>query len=202
MSTYKLTYFKGKGRAEVCRQILAAADQPFDDVRLEREKWMELKPNTPFGQLPLLEFDDTLLAQSNAMARLLAKRFDLAGKTDVEQAVADMIVDSNEDMARPLLAATFEPDEAKKAEMKKKFVADVLPKYLENMEKLLKSNGGGDGYLVGDGLTWADIHFAHCASWLKDADWSHFPKLKALAQRVEAYPGIAQWIKKRPESQF
>jgi len=33
------------------------------------------------------------LAQSNTIARFLARRFNLAGKTDIEQAKAEMIID-------------------------------------------------------------------------------------------------------------
>ena len=38
----------------------------------------------------------------------------LAGKNDLEQALADMIVDAYEDMIKPLVATFQEKDEAKK----------------------------------------------------------------------------------------
>ena len=37
-----------------------------------------------------------------------------------------------------------------KAELKKKFLEEELPKSLEKLEKLLKDNDGGDGFFVGD----------------------------------------------------
>lgn len=40
----KLTYFDGRGRAEVSRYILAAAGQKYEDIRLTREEWVEKKP--------------------------------------------------------------------------------------------------------------------------------------------------------------
>ena len=39
----RLIYFKLKGRAEVSRLILAHAGVDFEDVRIEREEWPELK---------------------------------------------------------------------------------------------------------------------------------------------------------------
>jgi len=45
MVNYKLTYFNGRGRAEIIRLIFAAADEKYEDVRLEREKWAALKPS-------------------------------------------------------------------------------------------------------------------------------------------------------------
>jgi len=43
--SYKLTYFNGKGRAELVRYIFAQAGVAFEDVRVERSQWPELKPS-------------------------------------------------------------------------------------------------------------------------------------------------------------
>ncbi len=47
----------------------------------------------PLGVVPVLEYDGTKLSQSKTIARFLAKEFGIAGKTNLEQAQADMIVD-------------------------------------------------------------------------------------------------------------
>ena len=52
----------------------------------------------PLGQLPVLEFDGQVLSQSLTIARFLAKEFGLAGKTNLEQAQADMVIDSGNDL--------------------------------------------------------------------------------------------------------
>ena len=52
-----------------------------------------LKIATPCGQLPVLEYNGTKIAQSMTIARFLAKEFNMAGKTRLEEAQADMIVD-------------------------------------------------------------------------------------------------------------
>lgn len=44
--TMKLTYFDGRGRAEMARLLLANAGVKYDDVRVGGEKWQELKPST------------------------------------------------------------------------------------------------------------------------------------------------------------
>lgn len=43
--TMKLTYFDGRGRAEMARLLLANAGVKYDDVRVGGEKWQELKPS-------------------------------------------------------------------------------------------------------------------------------------------------------------
>jgi len=203
---YKLTYFSGRGRAEIMRLIFAQAGVEYEDIRIEREKWPDHKAGTPFGQLPMLEVDGVKLCQSNACARYLANKYHLAGKTDLEKAQVDMFIDCFEDSIKPILSFFFEKDEAKKCELKKKYVEEQLPGYLTLLEAMLKANHGGDKYLVGTELTWADLSFIVLVSWTQmggatDA-LAKYPKLKALQERVEKLPKIAAWIAKRPKSEF
>lgn len=205
--SYKLTYFTGRGRAEISRLIFAQAGVQYEDVRVERADWTQMKPNSPFGQLPLLEIEGGVaLCQSLAIARFLARKFDLAGKTDVDQARADMLVDCFDDTVKPMLKFMFEPDESKKAEMQKKFLEEELPKSLTALEKMLKGNKGGDGFFVGDALTWADLGFLAMSGWLSiigaDPQIDKYPKLKALLEKVSKAPKIAEWLEKRPKTAF
>jgi len=206
MPSYKLTYFNGRGRAEIVRLVFVAAGEKYDDVRIEKDQWPALKSDTPFGQVPMLEVDGVKLCQSNSMARFLARRFNLAGKTDLDQARADMIMDCYEDTIKPLFAFFFEKDEAKKEEAKKKFVEEQLPVSLDGLEKLLKENKGGDGFFVGDGLTWADLGLVVLIGWLQMAGGGSAvdkrPKLHALQHRVESLPKIAEWLANRPKTDF
>ena len=43
MSSYKLTYFNGRGRGEIARMLFAAAGKEFEDVRIEFPDWPKLK---------------------------------------------------------------------------------------------------------------------------------------------------------------
>ena len=43
MSGIKLTYFNLKGRAELSRLILAQAGVEYEDCRIDREDWAQLK---------------------------------------------------------------------------------------------------------------------------------------------------------------
>ena len=45
MTKFTLTYFDGRGRAEISRWLFAVAEQPFDDVRVSHEEWKKLKPS-------------------------------------------------------------------------------------------------------------------------------------------------------------
>ena len=56
-----------------------------------------LFPALTLGQLPVLEVDGKTIGQSMTIARFLARRYSLAGRNDLEEAEADMLIDSMTD---------------------------------------------------------------------------------------------------------
>ncbi|XP_019635268.1 PREDICTED: LOW QUALITY PROTEIN: S-crystallin SL11-like [Branchiostoma belcheri] len=205
MPSYKLYYFNGRGRAEPTRLMLAAAGLPYEDIRMEPEQWPEYKKKMPMGQAPVLEVDGrTMISQSIAIARFVAKESGLAGKTNMEQARADMMVDGFVDMVNKMADYVwYEPDEARKAEKKKTFFETTLPEFLGHFEKLLVANNGGNGFFVGDGLTHAEVFFLGLSDDItaeKPDILSPHPKLAALVDRIRKYPGIQEWLAKRPQT--
>jgi len=206
MPTYKLVYFDLRGRAEVIRLLFAAAGVPYEDYRVERSRWSELKPSTPFGQIPVLEVDGVRLCQSKAIARYLAGEFGFVPETALDKARTDMIVDCVDDVLTRSLKFFHEKDKTRQAELQEIFIKEYLPTSLKSLEKLLVGNNGGDSYFVGDKMTWADIAFADLCTWLAglqvEVSFDDIPKLKALKERVESTPKIAEWIKNRPVTQI
>lgn len=77
---------------------------PFDDVRLGRDKFLEMKQDgrLPFGQLPALQVDDQLLVQSAAILRFVGKLANLyptgSGSDDIYAAKIDAAMDEEADM--------------------------------------------------------------------------------------------------------
>lgn len=204
---YKLTYFNFHGRAEAARMLFALAGVEYEDHRIEwtSDEWKELKPKTPFGGLPLLEVDGRVFSQSVAIARYLANQFGLAGKTELDKLQVDMIADCIVDLATPFAALFQASDEAKRMELWKEY-EPKLDKHLENLQKLLEANNGGNGFFVGDSITWVDCYWSALLYWINHMKYGptidKHPKLKAVQERVEAEPRIAEWIKKRPKADF
>lgn len=52
----------------------------------------------PFGMLPVLELDGRYVGQSNAIARYLAKQYNLTGKDERESLQCDVLVDTLGDL--------------------------------------------------------------------------------------------------------
>jgi hypothetical protein len=73
------------------------SNQFIDDKRIQCFSFISCLA-TPFGQVPILEVDGQVLAQSNAIARYLARKHGLAGKDEWEQAQADMYADNINDL--------------------------------------------------------------------------------------------------------
>jgi len=198
----KLTYFDVRARAELSRIILAQAGVEYEDCRIKGEEWQKMKPNSLFGGLPELEFDGERLGQSMSIARFLATEFGLTGRTNVERAKCDGIVDAGIDMANAGFKFRFEKDEAKKKELEDKFMENDLTKFLGTMEKILNANGGE--YMVGCDLTWADIATAVNLSHLTDmfkVEWeAKSPKLAAFQKKIYSLPNIKKWIDTRPNN--
>ena len=196
----KLTYFNLRGRAEYARLLLAYGGIEYEDCRIvpgfvDPTEWKKLKPTTPYGTLPLLEWNGETIAQSITLSRFVANEVGLGGRTNLESAQADEIVDAVTDMFNAFSQAHFSKDEA----AMKKFGTETLPNGLANIEKRLTQRGGQ--YLVGNALTWADIVMFNFVGALPDQSvLAKVPKIKNLVARVGEIPNIKAWVEKRPKT--
>ena len=96
MAAYKLYYFNVRGSAESSRIIFAQANVKYEDIRFEAEQWpKEYKESKtglvlymaaiilleihykemPFGRVPVLEVDGTMIAGSINILRYLGTKF-------------------------------------------------------------------------------------------------------------------------------
>ncbi|XP_050412608.1 S-crystallin SL11 [Patella vulgata] len=199
MHVYRLHYFHSRGRGEVARLLFHAAGQQFDDVKYNQEGWQAFKPKTPLGQLPCLEIDGTLYAQSNAINSYLAKELGFYGNGNTDALKVDVIVGVIGDLIPILIRIFFlEQDETKKKELLNKLVTEDTPKFFTNLETILKANR--NGYFVGDSLTLADIAVYDITDPLlqqKEDLLSSFSLIQENRKKVESNPGLASYLKTR-----
>merc|ERR1712227_843481 len=136
MSGIKLTYYDGRGNAEIIRLVLALAGKDYEDYRIKPEDMPALKPSLPYGQVTVLEYHGDTLCQSLPIARFLAKEFGLAGQTTLEQYQADEVVDGIKDTQQAIYKVHFTRDEKEKELIKR----------------------GGE-HFAGSAATWAELDF-------------------------------------------
>uniref|UniRef100_A0A914V2Z8 glutathione transferase n=1 Tax=Plectus sambesii TaxID=2011161 RepID=A0A914V2Z8_9BILA len=209
MVHYKLHYFNLGARAEFIRQIFAQAGVEYEDFRIpvgdQWQQWRQLKSNYPNGQVPVLEVDGKVLAQTYAIGRFLAKQFGVAGKYDWEAAQADMHIYDLEDLwqkMHPVIIALVRGEGDKDEELAK-VKPTVLEPFLVKYEQYLKDNGGQ--YFVGNELTWADIAIADVLdrlTWIDAHILDGHTSLKEYLHRIHNLPNIKKHNEARPKMVF
>ncbi|XP_063723282.1 glutathione S-transferase-like [Symsagittifera roscoffensis] len=196
----KLTYFPGKGAAELTRYILAYGGQDFEDNRITGDIWATLKPKTPLGSVPVVTLESgNEYSQSIAVARYFANKFGITGKTEEEKLHSDMIVDLMRIDIMPLFVKIyFQKDE----ETKKTMTEECKAKTLTWLNKLESGLVKGEASFLESGFSWADIALFCLVNdqfpLIQMDLGSDFPKLTAIVDKVKSDPKIAAWIEKRP----
>jgi len=190
----QLHYFKGRGRAETTRWMLAISQINFKNVAIESPEALAALRATdklPFDQMPLLEIDGLNLSQSSAMIRYLARRGHYYGETDLDALWCDMIAGAVADFAETALQAAFQATIEGAVETLKGRFEKFGPKF----EARLVENG--TGFCVGEHLTFADIVLAEALTgyleWVSDL-LVNTPLLAALHAHVLDLPGMAAYL--------
>eukprot|EP01132_Coremiostelium_polycephalum_P004218 gene4218-5282_t len=193
-----VTYFNGRGRAELIRLILAYNSVEFVDIKLPQGISEELRPTLPYGSLPVYQDDDVYLAQSITIARYLANKYNIAGTTPAERAKADELVDTLGDVFLQMYTKARESEAGRKD-----FVEITIPRFVGAWEKLLSTRK----YTVTDKIIWSDIAIAFAYEYLEHQGYAEdlkgkFPKVLALKDEIFAIPSIQEYTKTRTESKF
>jgi len=202
--SYKVHYFNSRGKAELIRVLLVAAEQKFEDIRIEKDKWPEIKATTPTGVLPYVETPDgKVLVQSGAIARLLAKKYNFYGKTDCDFFSIERTLAQLDDIFAELLKVFFAPEDKKEA-AQKEFNEGKGKNLIKNLATFIQEGKGG--FIAGDSPTIADLAVVTSIDYLRFASpglLQDNPEIEQHYTRtVEALPLVKKWIAERPVTQF
>jgi len=202
-SMYKLYYWNGRGRAQLTRYILAEAGVDWTDVREPEDHMiasMKAEGVLPYDQWPVLDVDGKILAQSNSIARFVAKRFGIYGSSAMHEAEADGVVDAVYDLSNDYSEFQWSSG-VDKEEKRHKFISETLPKWLATFER----NLGDRSTIVGDEFTYADLALMSFIDEMKIAFpncMGLFPRLQAHWVRMQSRPNIQKWLQNKPPDAF
>lgn len=198
----RLIYFDFAGsRGEECRIALHLAGVDFDDIRVPSTEWPGLKPQTPFGSLPVLELTgQPPLAQSNAILVYIGRKYGLHPKDDLEAAYHEALMDYVEDLRHnvgPILRIT---DDAQKRTAREELARHYLPAWGTNVERQL----GNHPFVGGDQLHVVDLKLYMIVRWFISGTvddvpttvFDHCPKLKRIYERVSEHSGVRAWLER------
>ena len=209
----KLYYFKIPfWRAEVTRLALFIGDVPFKDYRVEGKEIDNLKetgllPNNqiaPFKQLPVLDVDGKIIAQTGAIARFCGKLSGLYPKNnDLEAAQIDQIIEAAQDI-NYLVTLSGRDKEKERLELARRILATKhLPKWFQFLENLLAENKDSN-FFVGNKISIADLAIWRLLGWLSSGLLDGVPtnilepykKLNKLREEVYKHPKVNEWMLK------
>ncbi len=199
MANVKLTYFDLAGsRGEEVRLALSMAGVPFDDIRVDRARFGEMRAKTPFGSLPVLEIEGKgVFGQSNAILRLIGRQHGLYPDDLFEAARHDALMDAAEDFRARISPSMRMQDEDERKAARQELADGYVPQWAECIERQL-----GDGPFVGgDRPSVADIKLYMIHTWISrggldgiPADrFDAYPKLTAVADAIRNHPAVVAW---------
>ena len=206
-----LYYFKIPfWRAEVTRLSLFIGNIPFEDYRIEGIDYDKFKksgklPNNkiaPFKQLPVLEVDGKIFAQTGAIARFCGKLSGLYPKNDdYKAALIDQIIEAAQDINFLVTLSGRDKDEERKKIARKILATNHLPKWFQFLENLLKQNTKSV-YFVDNNLTIADLAIWRLLGWLKSGMLDGVPttildeyeNLNKLREEIYKNPKVIKWM--------
>ncbi|OON16509.1 glutathione S-transferase protein [Opisthorchis viverrini] len=208
---YKLYYFNFRARGEVIRMVLHAAGVPFDDERIPADDWAKRKSEVPGGRMPVLQVfePDTPdkpknYVESMAIARMLARRFDLMDCTEEGYYNIERMIGECEDVFKEFRSVFLSPADAKEQVLKEAMETSV-PKLLNLISQSLSESAGK--FVAGCKVTLGDLCLLACLDHVDKADpeflKEKYPKLLEWREAVlKEKPKLADYIKSRPDTPF
>lgn len=203
MPAYKVTYFDFAGsRGEEVRLALSIAGLPFEDHRLDRASFAQLKSQFPFGSLPTLEIEGHgVFAQSNAILRLIGRQNGLYPEDLYEAARHDALMDAAEDLRHRISPTMRMPDGPEKVAARQQLAAEYLPLWGACVERALAAASPAGPFVMGTKIGVADLKLYMVHRWITSGAVDHIPgsvlapyaRLNRLAEAVRAHPAVAAW---------
>lgn len=199
MSKPKLTYFDmPMSRGEECRLALHVAGVDFEDHRIAREAWAQLKPTTPYGSMPLFELPgQPVIAQSNAILVLIGRRYGLHPKDDVEAARHEGVMSYVEELRNYVSVTMRMEDAAERKRAREVLATTYLPGWGANVEKQI----GGGPFFGGAAINVVDFKLHMIVRWFRSGSLDHiprtifedYPKLNRLHDATLEHPRVKDW---------
>jgi len=202
----KLTmiYFPVRARAECARMIAAFGGIVLNETDCQGYfgcDFMSAKTGgkLPFGQLPVLAVDDTLVGQSGSINRYLAamvKSPDFIPSDPVKAALADALHETSQDLFKIMPIVNLWKGETWVKE-KEEYFKTTLPGKLPALVEML----GAQKYFCGDNVTYADFALYTIMDLVRLVEpgvISDHNNITAWMSRIEQLPGVKEYLDNRP----
>lgn len=200
MPKLKITYFDMHGgRAEPVRLALAIGNIPFEDHRFAYPEFADVRKNTPFGQVPMLEVDGVQVTQCDSMLRYAGQIAGLYPRDAYQALLCDEVMYVVEE-AGVKMGPTYRMTGEEQKAARLALVNGSMPVYLRWLEKQLLAHGGE--YFADNRLTVADLKVFIDVRTLNSGRLDHVPTdlveqvapaLNAHAKRIAEHPAVVAY---------
>lgn len=214
----RLCYFNGRGLAETSRLLLVATNTQYEDFRypLEIIDWKtynfrrdEFNTAVEAGDLklslnkvPYLVVGESVICQSKAIERYIARITNTMGSNELEAAKIDSICEWVIDLKTAYKNVKKLPEEEREGGLTKWF-SETLPEKMTLLDALVSPT-----YSIGNKLSLADITLFSFVTQFFDnvegakASLANAPNIASVVETVETLPSIQSWINTRPDTPF
>ena len=197
MTAPKLVYFSSRGKAELIRMMLAAANVEYDTDyvgKYNREdqpaKFLQMRSNgeLPFNCLPIFIDEGVTISQSKAIYSYIANKYGLYGSSLVEAAHIDAVLVAIQEILEVGMKPVIEAED--KAAAKIVFCTDPNAPFTKQMSFVdaFAATRGERPWLIGSKISIADISLFLGLEWLEDSSFDlqleRFPHIKASYEGV------------------
>jgi len=199
MAKPKVTYFDFAGsRGEEVRLALVIAGVPFDDNRLDRDAFMKVKTDQPYGALPTLEIDGRgVFAQTNAILRLIGRGHGMHPEDMFEAARHDALMEAVEELRLRVGPTMRMPDGPEKLAARKQLAEEFVGPWGRYVEQQI----GAGPFVGGEKPSVADIKLYMADKWISSGSldgipatiFDGSPKLKKIAEGIRTHPAVVAW---------
>jgi prostaglandin-H2 D-isomerase / glutathione transferase len=215
----KLTYFNVRGLAETSRILLAIGKEEYEDFRypldiidmstheMTKDEFDSDKSNgklvKSLNKVPFIEVDGVTIPQSKTIERFLARRFNMMGVNDVENAQIDAICESVRDFKEMYQKVRGKGEDIVSG-MNEWFTVTLV----ERLSLLENQLVGEDGFCVGNTMSLADVVlFTFVTEFFDNKEASYnatlaTPKIRSVIDRVAKEESVLGWLESRPKTSF
>jgi glutathione S-transferase len=163
----KLTYFDFNfWRIDILRLSLSYGQIPYELNQIKREDWLKEKNKFPFGQLPVMDFNEMLFGHTHSLAIFCATKSNLYDTNDENALIINQVLDWANDITIKIAPSIREknPDKAKKK--REFFIRNDLNTWFVFLQDLLQRTSTNKKFFT-DKFSLADITAWRLIYWFK-----------------------------------
>ena len=185
LSKIKLVYFDFNfWRIDILRLCLSYANIEYEFERIPRNEWLNFKDKQPFGQLPVMYYNDNIFCHTHSLAIFCASKSNLYSNKEKEQMIINQVIDWANEITYRIAHSIREKNPDKSKKLRRIFIEKDFNQWFGYLEDLFTRNSK-NSYFIGK-ISLADITAWRVIRWFTSGNLEQvntkfiekFPNLK------------------------